>query len=75
MRKRWVVRGDTSRQADLYGFFDARTTSLGTLRKFVAALEKWPDSAKVKSDSGLVIRVTTWAPAEPFATEDGADND
>lgn len=70
MRRRWIVRGDTSRQADLYGkWLSGGTTDLKTLRQFVEQLEGWPGDARVKTSSGMVLRVVHWSPAEPFGAQ------
>lgn len=65
MRRRWMFRGDTSRQADLYGDMSVPTrTTLKNLRDFVSKLEAWPDNARVEAGGGLVIRVTFWQSAD-----------
>ena len=70
MRRRWSVRGDTSRQADLYGkWLSADTTDLKALREFVKQLEDWPGSARVEKSSGQVLRVVHWSPADPFGAQ------
>ena len=70
MKRKWNVFGTTSRQADLYGkWSSAGTTDLKTLRQFVEQLEGWPGNARVKTSSGMVLRVVHWSPADPFGAK------
>jgi hypothetical protein len=67
MMRKWMFRGDTSREAHLYGTLHrADITSLKNLREFVAKLEAWPDNAKVSAESGMVLKASFWEPASPL---------
>lgn len=71
MAKNWRGEGFETRTATLNGeFLTADTTSLKQLRRFVAALEAWPDNAKVRKISGAMLRVSTVRDLDPFVLED-----
>ena len=60
----------TRREAVLSGrISDANSTSLGELRRFVASVERWPDSACVTKHSGAVIGVEFFERADPLMPE------
>ena len=49
----------TTRRVMLGGkWLSSDRTELGDLRKFVASLEKWPDSADVRPTSGAILEVS-----------------
>lgn len=65
------VSSITRRESVLGGNFgDANQTNLGALRRFVASLERWPDSAVVTKHSGAVIGVEFFSRADPLASNE-----
>jgi hypothetical protein len=71
---RWIdsvgIASTTRRESVLGGRFGRPDeTDLGSLRKFVASLEMWPDSAAVTKHSGAMIGVEFFEPADPMVLE------
>lgn len=62
---RFGLSAATRRSAMLGGGLRATTTTLGELRRFVAALEGWPDHATVAPTSGAVLHVEYTENADP----------
>lgn len=74
--ERWTnrigVSSSTRRSAYLGGGFSrANETTLGELRRFVKALERWPDSAEVAHTSGSVLHVEYFDSADPLTSATG----
>jgi len=44
-------------------------TDLGTLRRFMSTVEKWPDSASVTKHDGAVIGIEFYENADPMTVE------
>lgn len=63
------VSSSTRRSAILSGgMITPEATNLGELRKFVSALEKWPDQTDIRPTSGAVLAAEYYENADPLVT-------